>query len=670
MPPEECLPQEFLTASGSNEGYYPDGCEPPPPLELPPTTPASLSYTAYTTQPLFTVSWGYSDGYGQYVTYELEELGSTGYWQQVYQGGSTFFTATGRPPSVYRYRVRACTNAGCSPYRDGSTLVVNPPPAMDLYAEYPFLYTHDQQNAQYAASTQGFRTEFELPPDASVPGYLGDWDNMSFKPGTVDGMLHLGQGFNLLKESYAQICIDTNHPAFQIVSVPRNATEFFAKRSVSVSHLRELLDVGLSGGISASGSDFSVEASADKKRFVEQISDSYQESVVVKWAREVDEWTLNTVADPLKPDFVTNMLIPGNPNAQAKFRERCGDKYVHGLTRGARVYMVFQFDAKKYTLEEREQYGAKLELAISNVVKATGASTLSTETQQLLSSLGVTVEAYALGGDENVRFRINRDNFVSEYNAFIGSVSATNAVLVKQSLSHYDHPTQFLNYNYFQVFADYRIPFEQLQRWNAIDIELAERCKLFNSYQSYANYGDDLDKCRQGTAEVMIAKTRCMETLSWPGCAHPLSYYTPGPISSSPGPLPGNTLLHGWLGNNVRRLERETMTHTGDRHVNGGFWNKECGSFTDDVCLSSSSCAVDYFRSDPARLTQGYLYKEILYSSPGSGGSVQSYIYGTTCMRTATTICTSRFGSTVADHKFEQAIYGQCPQTRQFAIVN
>ncbi|MFP2930693.1 hypothetical protein ACLESO_36945 [Pyxidicoccus sp. 3LG] len=603
------------------------------------------------------------------MTYELDEKKGSEAWRQIYTGQGRSYTALGRSPAVYYYRARACNTAGCGEYKTGPFAVFNPPPATNLHAQYPFLSTHDQQNAQYAAATQGFKTEFKMPSSAPILLTLDGSGDMSFKPPPrVDGLLRLGQGFNLLKDEYAQVCIDTSHPAFRILSNPVSETSFQATRAVTTTHLRELLDVGLSGGLSASGEEYSVEVSAEKQRFVEQISDTYQESVVVKWSRKLDQWTLDSVVDPLKPDFVSGMLIPNNPNAQTAFRERCGDKYVHALTRGARLYMVFHFDARKFSATDRTQNGAKLESAIKSIVSSSGAGSVTTETQQLLSSLNVGVEAFAVGGDESIRLRINRDNFTTEFNAFVNSVSASNSVLVEHFLSHYAHPTQWLNYNYFQIFADYRVPLEHMQRWNAIDIELAERCKLFETYKNDGNYGTTLDRCRQGSAEVMIAKSRCQETPSWSGCAHPTTYTTLG------GTFPGTTNLYNWLSTHIARLERETRSQSFTHHINGGFGDKDCATYTDDTCLSASTCAVDRILGSGAGLNQGFAYYQYLYKSPGDGGKISHSLTtngtsGARCVRTVSTICTSTFGSTVADHNFGHDLYGQCPQTRQFALV-
>ena len=671
LPTDSCIPNEALTANGT-ENYYPEeGCEPPPPTYPPPTQPASINYPPYSDKPSFTVSWGASNGSGLYVTYELEEQQGSGIWQRLYQGGSLAYTVSGRGSATYRYRVRGCSYEGCGTYFTGPTVLVNLPPYVDLYSEYPFLNTHDQQNAAYIASTQGFGAQYNLPqaqPVFSVSamgdvGAMGNVGAMRTPPPIVDGIFHLGQGFNLLKEEYSQICIDTNHPDFQIVSSPKTETYSLTTRSVSTDHLRQLLDVSLSGGLDVTASDFSLGASADKKRFVEKVADSYRESIVVKWSRQFDQWTLNSAVDPLKPEFVSQMLIPNNPNAAARFRERCGDKYVHGLVRGIKLYMVFQFDAKRYSLVEREQNAAQLKIALENVFTANWANSVSQETEQLLTRLGVTVEAFAVGGDESIRFRATRGNFAAEYNAFLSAASVTNSRAVEQFLSHYDHPTQFLNYNYFQIFADYRVPLDQVRRWNALDMELAERCELFNAYKDAANYQGWIANCRWGVAEVMNAKSRCKETLSWSDCAHPSSYYT---ITSSP--VPQGSHLHSALSTQIPSLERASVSGQYYRSVHGGVWNKKCVSGTDSTCLPSPECAVDKFRTDPKSFTEGYRYTELQYVSPGSGGSKSTYFSGI-CLNTYSNVCTERVFNSYAVHNYEQEIYGQCPQARPFAII-
>ncbi|WP_375771958.1 hypothetical protein NR798_14065 [Archangium gephyra] len=623
--------------------------EPPPPV---PDTPYNISYPSYSRSPSFTVSWSYAS-YGE--TYELEEQVNQGAWQPIYQGYGTSYTVSGRSPAAYNYRVRSCNVSGCGYYQTGIATVVNPAPVIDLYGQYPFLYSHDQQNAQYAAATQSFQTGFRQSVGIASEGSFHALD-------VVDGKFYLGQGYNLLKDELSQICLDTANPNFQVVSNPMYERSFSVERSTSVSHLAQLLDVELNGGLSLGLKNFTLDLSGSKKRLSEQVSDTYQEKLVVRWEYKLDHWTLNTVAEPLRQDFVTSMLIPNNSNARANFRERCGDKYIHAVTRGARLYMVFSFDTKKYTSTEREQKAATLKLKIQEVLNINGGGSVSSDTQQFLAQNNVVIKGYAVGGDKStVEVSLSHADFGTKFQQFVNGVNSSNVAAIQPSMSHYPQPSQFLNYNYFQIFADYRTPAEQLRRWHAIDLEREQRCKLQESY------GLNQANCRMAVAELVTAKLRCIETLSWSQCQHPLSYYT----GVGTGGLP-STLLYNWMGQNISDLERKAVSQYFDHHVLRSSWgNKKCQSFTDDTCLPSSSCVVDTTQGENDGIGKGFSYITHEWDGPGSGSYNNHYISaGSTCIRTQSTLCTTQFGDSTADFKFTQGIFGQCPATRAFAIVN
>ncbi|RKG65487.1 hypothetical protein D7V80_23115 [Corallococcus sp. CA054B] len=613
--------------------------------------PEVLTYPAYTVKPSLTVSWSGTGGWDDY--YELEELQGYGYWHTVYSGASTHYTANVQVPGTYRYRVRACNYYGCSYSREGSATVSNPAPVVDLYGEYPFLYTHDQQNAQYTSQTQGFNTGYATQGSSS-PYVFGAQD-------LVNGQFHLGQGFNLLKDDYARICLDTQNPAFRIVSNPVNSRSMTVTRAVNVSHLGQLLDVNLSAGLSLGLDGFSLNVSGNKRRFTEQLSDGYQEYVVVRWERQFDHWTLETTADPIKPDFVSSMLIPNNTNAKSKFREACGDQFVYAATRGARLYLVFRFDAKRFSQTERVEKSSTLALKLSDILNANGSSGMTQETQQLLSSLNVSVKAYSVGGDPAWEVGLTRDNFGPRFQGFVDSVTTNNSAAVATSMAHYDQPSQYLNYNYFQIFADYREPMEHLRRWNMLDVERLQRCMLSEAY----NYAPYLARpaCLAGGQELITAKLKCMETGSWSQCVHPLSYYP------SAGTVPSSTLLFDWLGQNVTSLEPVSISQYFNHHVKGSFGNKKCQSFDDYTCLPQSTCVRDFTKGSGRGTSQGFDHYLHMWDGPGNGSGWDVTASGH-CVRSPSTLCSSQFGDSTADYQFTQTVHGQCPNTRAFTIVN
>jgi hypothetical protein len=634
------------TASSCPEDCY----AAPPPT---PTTPSSISYPSYSRTPSFTVTWGYATNA---ATYQLEERVNQEMWQPIYEGYGSSYFVSGRNPAAYSYRVRACNGSGCGSYKTGIATVVNPPPVFNLYAQYPFLYTHDQQNAQYAAANQGFWTGFTQSQSQAMSS-----EGMVHPMDVADGMFYLGQGYNLLKDELAQICLDTANPNFGIVSNPVNYASFSVERATSVNHLSQLLDVELNGGLSLGLEDFTLDLTASKRRLSEQVSDIYHEKLVARWEYQFDHWTLNTVAEPLRQDFVSSMIIPLNTNAQANFRERCGDKYIHAVTRGARLYMVFSFDAKRYTSAERAQKAATLKLKIQEVLNVNGGGTVSTETQQFLAQNNVVIKGYAVGGNKStVEVSLSHADFGIKFQEFVNGVSTANVAAIQQSMSHYPQPSQFLDYSYFQVFADYRTPAEQLRRWHAIDLEREQRCKLQEAYSF------DLSNCNMALAELVTAKLRCIETPSWSQCQHPLSYYT----GVGTGGLP-STLLYNWMGQYISALERQSTSQYFDHHVVGSWGSKKCQSFTDDTCLPSSSCVVDTTQGENDGIGKGFSYVTHYWDVPGSGSyNNHSIPTGSTCIRTQSKLCTSQFGDTTADFRFTQGIFGQCPATRSFAIVN
>lgn len=605
-----------------------------------PETPWEISYPSYTTRQSFTVSWSGYAAWDEYFV--LEGVGSNGYWQTLYQGQLSSYTMVEFPSGVYSYAVRTCNSWTCSAPLTGPNMLAEPVPAVDLYAEFPFLYVHDQENALYTSQNQGFRTT----------------SNSGNTLGPVDGMMHLGQGYNQIADSYAQICLDTASPSFQIITNPVNSRAMSVERALSVEHLAQLLDVNLSGGLNLGVGQSELDLNNRKRRFSEQVSDIYQETIVVEWEQQVDHWTMNTVAEPLKPDFV-NMLIPNNKSAQFKFRERCGDQYVYAVTRGAKLYLVFKFDAKRFGSVERSQQASRLALKLQSLLNVNGSSSVDQETRQLMATLGVEVKAYSVGGVGGLEVGITRENFADRFQGFVNTVTTANLALVGQSLANYMQPARYMSYDYFEVFADYQVPRDQMARWNMIDIERVQRCRLASAYGSSGMAGN----CSAGATELAVAKRKCLEMQKWSECKHPLAYY---PTNVYGAGIPANTTLHQWLGEKIRPFEQSEASNYFEHHVSGSWWSKTCRSFADQTCLRSNECVRDFSRGARGAY-DFYLY---IWDGPGNGSGYGSYTWGH-CVRTDSTLCTSQFGDTTADIQFTQTVYGLCPtlDPRPFPIV-
>lgn len=534
---------------------------------------------------------------------------------------------------------------------------------MDVYGQYPFLYTHDQQNAAYQASWPGIRGEFLR--SSPSPGV------QPFAPGSsssflVSGNFHLGQGFNLLKDTYAGICVGTDQPGFSIVTNPTNVTSMDITRAVDVSHLSQLLDVSTDAGISFNMEGYSADLTASRKRFTESVRDEYHEVIVVRWRRDAEHWTLSTPLNPLKPEFASSMLIPNNTNAQAAFREVCGDKYIYAANLGATLYMAFSFDSKAYSATEREQKAAGLKLALDGILSAGGSGSVSQQTRTMLEQLNVSVSAHTVGGPQIGT--VSRLDFDTKLNAFISGVTPSNYAAVRHHMRHYDHPTQYLNYGYFEIFADYRDRLAQLRRWNVIDAERERRCDLLTVY------GKSTSNCPLAQQELETAKSMCVETLSWSRCLHPASYSTPGYDPSNPGPMTANIHLYSWLGNSISNMDENLQSSTGDYHVHdGGIFSKECLDIDHYTCLPVG-CVENRFKGYGPGIGKGFGLQEYYWDSPGSGGfashNVVSNSTGARCAYTDARVCTSLSGDSTADYDFYHEVFGQCPVTESFPIVN
>jgi pimeloyl-ACP methyl ester carboxylesterase len=82
-----------------------------------PSTPTSITVPSSDSDGTFTISWGSSQGYDNY---ELQEKVDSGSWNQIYYGGSTSYSVSGRAYGhTYYYRVRGVNSSSSSSWRDG-----------------------------------------------------------------------------------------------------------------------------------------------------------------------------------------------------------------------------------------------------------------------------------------------------------------------------------------------------------------------------------------------------------------------------------------------------------------------------------------------------------------------------------------------------------------------
>ncbi len=105
------------------------GCGPASAVEpievLVPPMPPTLNAPGNSPSGQYEIAW---TGAATATGYSLEESANGGPWAQVYSGGATAATVSGRGNGSYAYRVQACNSSGCGGYSNSATTTVFLPP--------------------------------------------------------------------------------------------------------------------------------------------------------------------------------------------------------------------------------------------------------------------------------------------------------------------------------------------------------------------------------------------------------------------------------------------------------------------------------------------------------------------------------------------------------------
>ena len=620
-----------------------------------PSTPSSITYAPYTNSNVLRVSWSASNGYGYSVQYELYESKNGGTWTQVYSGYGTSANLSNRGQGKYRYRVRAKNTAYTGSYRTGSGYaLVNPRPANNLYAKYPSaMSAMDQKNAQY------FQVNNQVKKSSLARAKMAGQGTVSGRTTSSDGRFYLGDGYDLVRGTLKETCLDVNHVDFTITKTPPLQPSTFSIDYVNDNrHLAELLEVSQSAEVGFSSDDFTLGLSGEKERYLKSATDETIVRFVVKVKNRREFWKLNTPANAIYPELVNQVLSPNDDQAKADFRERCGDNYINSANLGSALYLVFMFDSKKYSYEERESAKAELGLKIGDFFSASGAAGSSSSLTETLDRLEVKINADQVGGPAGLAASITPTNVMTKYNQFVQDTSSSNWAAVDYSTNNYQRPTIYNAYTHQQIFADYRGnqgPLAQMKRWLDISVQHKERC------DPWAVFGQTTPTaCRTGEAEISIAMDLCRETLEWANCMHPNQYYTGDFNATYTG-----TYLLGWLSSNLKKLEGFTVTQRYDHHVHRGSI-----SVDDSTCLSSSACFTNKYRGSGPGIGKGFFIKTYYYDNP-KGGSRSYNVSPMHCARTQVYLKTGNppFGDTTADWDYTVDVEGMCPMTENFVVV-
>ncbi|MEW5248930.1 hypothetical protein [Microbulbifer discodermiae] len=653
---EPCLePLSTHELSQQNTLIEPDPCDPGGggggPYG-PPSTPASITYPAYTNTDSIKVSWAASYGNGYPVTYELYESKNNGGWVNVYTGSFPSRVLSNKTEGKYRYRVLAKNSSFSSSYRYGNYSLINPRQESNLYLKYPTtMSTLDSENYQFRTVNSAAKTELKR----DYP------EGQSSSMNTDEGRFHLGNGFDLVRGSLKETCLNVNHPNFVITQTPASQSSTFDISYVNDNrHLAQLLDVSSSAQIGFSSHDFDLGLSGEQERYVNSVSDETYVRYVVKIKNRRESWNLSTPVDAIHPALVNNVLSPNDDEAKADFRERCGDNYISSANIGSALYLVFKFSAKAYSYQERENKKAELGLAIGDVFQASGAVDSSSSLTETLDRLNVEVRADQIGGPPGVAAAIalNGSNVVEKYNQFVQDSNSSNWSAVDYSTNNYQRPTVYNAYAHNQIFADYtgnQGPLAQMRRWLDISVQHRERCDLYGGYDK-----NPPSQCHTSIGEISTAMDLCLNTRSWGQCVHPHQYNTGSLTTTAPG-----TYLLGWLSTNVKKLNEDINTEDYDHHV-----YKSTKNVDDRTCLKNSQCFLNPYRGSGPGIGKGFHVFNYYYDNP-RGGSRSYSTYAGYCARTQVYLDTGNWflADTTADWEYSVTVEGLCPETEDFLVI-
>ena len=620
-----------------------------------PSTPTSIIYNPYTNGTQLTVSWPASNGYGYPVQYKLERRLNSGSWVQVYSGYGRSKTVSNLQEGKYQFRVTAKNTSYSSSMRYGGHSIVNPRTDDNLYNKYSFLSTLDQKNSQFRSSTAGAKTVLAR---AKVVGQSTSMTNNEER-------FYLGDGYDLVRGTLKETCLNVEHPQFTITkTAPLQPSTFDISYVNDNRHLAQLLEVSSSAQIGFSGDDFNLGLSGEKERYVKSVTDESHVRFVVKVNNRREYWKLNTPTDAIYPDIVNQILSPNDNEAKADFRERCGDNYVNSANLGSALYLVFTFDAKKYSYEERQSAKAELSIKLFDVFSAGGATSSSSSLTETLDRLEVKINADQVGGPQGLAASITPSNIAEKYNQFVQDTNPGNWAAVDYTTNNYQRPTIYNAYNHDQIFSKYtgsQGPLAQMKRWLDISVQHKERCDPWAEYDRPRP-----SVCGTSEIEISIAMDLCRETREWDNCAHPLQYTTGSLTTTTPG-----TNIYNWLSANVNKLEPAENNNSYTHHVHKGSINVQ-----DDTCLPTNQCFANKFRGSGPGIGKGFGVNISYYDNPrGShptyGLVNDNYAGALSCARVSAFLKTGTgwFSDTTADLNYNIKYEGLCPQDQNFVII-
>lgn len=638
-----------------------------------PGTPSEIEYAGYTNSGNVDIDWRTSTTSG--VTHSLDQSKNNGSWTNVYSG-----SARSRNVSLdngnYRFRVRSCNSNGCSSYRYGDRMVANKPETIDLYAQYPFLVSDDAENEQYAQTAKTFRGEYKYRTSAGRRGSVSTRNPNARTGDDPEDNFNLGQGFDRLNSALAEACLNFNHDDYRVFKAPSSKQDVKKVTFIrNTSDLFKSLDISDAASVDLTTEDVSANISSESRRLLESLTGNHSEVFVARVVENRETWSVTTQNDPIKRYFVDNMLSRRDSNGRNAFRQRCGDQYIGSTDLGAKLYLVFSYDSKSFATNQVSENNTNIEVGIQSILDGAYSSSQVQQFRALLQSVNMSVEAYTLGGPENIETGITINNFNTKIQEFVNGTNESNYRALALQYRNYPHPISLLDYNYYDIFNRFLPDMAKVRRWNFLDAERRQRCKTLETYEDIGGSKIDISHCDTMGVELKIAKDYCATSVDRINCEDPATYFTAGISNPSmPGVLPSPVNLYHELGNKIDYLRATSETGSHNDSVTGGAWNKKCIETDKYTCLTNASCFEDTFQGYDQGLNRGFGLDIKDYHSPGGGGSgignnSIKRQNGRTCVNTYIKACTKRIGGSKARIRFDHEVFGRCPEQKAFSFT-
>jgi hypothetical protein len=471
-------------------------CDPYPPPPPPPGIPDSLTYTPFSESSILRVRWPAKYNATSYLVDQL----TNGAWSRVYTGPETAIDVFAGGNGLYRFRVAACNDYGCSGFR--------------VDDEMRLSFGPDRQTGGSGAASSG--AAFSL--SSGLPGA----NALSTDPGTHELLPILGAAYDQIRQELtANRCLDMTNA--QIDKQQARMKDYLFTHARTRDELITSLELTQNLGISAKYGKFSGTFSG-KKSLVSNSDRVDETSIIVASLKDQlrVETLINHSLQPIDPTFVA-MLGSGDTS---RFRNICGDSYVYSIAYGRQVYLTFQLRSFKYNTETIRTQTAALKIDLASWASANFDSTRKTTIQTKYEQYEVQVRAISYGSAAVVSSVVDFATGLQYLQNFEAEAPG-NEYPFSQHVADYNPPAG-------APYPNYRPIQQTLQRWYSFDQQLAARCEVFddNLYPQdsvpfetnaapLANNLQLRSACFRMKRAVQENIQNCEDTAKWGQCIQP-----------------------------------------------------------------------------------------------------------------------------------------------------